>query len=349
MRGNVIMQELRKEFYHHQVFNYCLENIQKEDIRDTLSLKRKLYLASKLVGQTYEEDAIKRYNVYHKNPDLIDLSIDFLEHVSSFFIKDNELDISFYVDDFYREGKSSSIFKNTYSYLIKKISLYEDTFNRLNYSNCMYLINRDKPNRKNKKKHSHKINPTNAFTIINGVIQNIVKDVNDDEGWKRLNEEYRRRYAREIELIKDDNGPRIDSIQGMPIAFLSYAFDDVSYTYFLFKYFSDADINHHIFLYVDQLFNESHNTAYDIKKSLCPWIKVSKYFIFLRSINSDNNSLRPWCSWEIGNSFETSGKEYYKLEVIGSTPNISKIIEDFKIFKDVVGDRIEEYISPSNK
>ena len=178
------------------------------------------------------------------------------------------------------------------------------------------------------------LTPRVSFMIINNVIHSLVKDINNiDIEWEKVNRHYRNKYRLQIDIIETGNIP-LDRIEDRPIIFLSYAFLDRAYTYYLFKHF----YHNGAFLYVNDLFNTDHGgNAYAIKESLHPWIKNSHQFLFLRSVNSQRGQVRPWCSWEIGNFFSQPNKEAFKIEIFGAPSKIDNIIGDFKDFTYVSG------------
>lgn len=98
--------------------------------------------------------------------------------------------------------------------------------------------------------------------------------------------------------------------------FLSYAYDDKLYTLSLYLYFHLNGIK----LYVDWIHNREQSSGFVLKNILNNALEESKYFIFLRSINSElningKNYVRPWCSWEMGNFYNENqprilGKKY---------------------------------------
>ena len=104
-----------------------------------------------------------------------------------------------------------------------------------------------------------------------------------------------------------DLGIKINS-EGLDVdrkqVFLSHAFEDKLYTYALFLYMYDKDIN----LYVDWLYNEEIKDGILLKRHLKNELNKSSQLLYLRSINSElrirgSGSIRPWCSWELGSYY----------------------------------------------
>lgn len=90
--------------------------------------------------------------------------------------------------------------------------------------------------------------------------------------------------------------------------FLSYAYKDRLYTLCLYFYMLAHDVD----LYVDWLFCPQYEDGKKIKANLSHELKKANQFLFLRSTNSElriggNNSIRGWCSWEMG--------AYYNLNI----------------------------------
>ena len=152
------------------------------------------------------------------------------------------------------------------------------------------------------------------------IISAIVEDINNLEGWNRLRD-YITSTTDVEELSKSKK----------TITFLSYAFKDNIYAYFLYELFS----NNNGFLYVDSIFGKDYQgKGNEIKAALSPWINKSSQILFLHSIHSDriNKGLSSWCSWELGEAYHNEGnnkKKFYKVVVAGITNKHPIIDDDF--------------------
>lgn len=121
-------------------------------------------------------------------------------------------------------------------------------------------------------------------------------------------------------------------------AFLSYAYDDSFYTLGLFLLFLDQGI----LMYVDWIFNDTIDDIGELKKILSEIMSNCRYFIFLRTLNSElsmqgNSQIRQWCSWEIGTFYQYSNNledsKYYieTTHIIENKKQNNKILNDFNI------------------
>lgn len=310
-----------KVYYHSQVFHSCLSFIENMNI-ESFSLRRKLDVAIYLVSD-FEERAFSLYGNRQRKNELIRVAIEFIGRVMKDF---NHL-----------ENENRYHFPHTFDYVSRTSNKYDYLFDNLSDNSFYYrFIENFYPIAEagtEERRRYVRLTPSSAFNVINGIIHAIVKDINDDDDWRKINAYYRREFRDEINRMEDEDVNRwIDNVKGMPIAFLSYAFDDRAYTLHLHNLF----INNGVFLYVDDLFDYGHDNSYSIKKALFPWIKMSKYFIFLRSIKSESiSSIRPWCSWEIGNSFTKPSKKCFKIDIFGVRHSLNKLIGDFEVFSNV--------------
>ena len=328
------MANIEKMVYHNEVFSFVANNL-KEDNIETEYLMRILRGASDAIGN-YERDAIFAFYNNPNNQTLIDLSKGIVHDVTNFVLNED------------RHYYQMFTFKNTVSTITSTLKKYNrDFINDNDIDNMYYRFlemsgqnmdffdeeddDIDAPVRTTR---ARPLTPRVSFMIINNVIHSLVKDINNiDIEWEKVNRHYRNKYRLQIDIMETGNIP-IDSIEGRPIIFLSYAFLDRAYTYYLFKHF----YHNGAFLYVNDLFNTDHGgDAYAIKESLHPWIKNSNQFLFLRSVNSQRGQVRPWCSWEIGNFFSQPNKEAFKIEIFGAPSKIDNIIGDFKDFSYVTG------------
>ena len=95
--------------------------------------------------------------------------------------------------------------------------------------------------------------------------------------------------------------------------FLSYAYYDKGLTQALFYYFWLRSG----FLYVNWMWDGANNHSSATKEKLEDALKDSNQFLFLRTANSElrirgnNNSIRQWCAWEIGNFYTKHKEEKY--------------------------------------
>lgn len=122
---------------------------------------------------------------------------------------------------------------------------------------------------------------------------------------KNINKEYATILASITDkLMNDDRQFKVKKM-----VFLSYAYDDKFYTIALFNYF----LSQGIYLFVDWMNNNKMQNGFRIKKYLEPKITQSSALLFMRSMHSElripgGQSIRQWCSWEIGVFYEHSMK-----------------------------------------
>ena len=123
--------------------------------------------------------------------------------------------------------------------------------------------------------------------------------------------------------------------------FLSYAYLDKGLTLALYYFFK---VNGG-FLYVNWMWegtNESSKvTKQELEKALCD----SNQFLFLRTTNSEfhvrgNNSIRQWCSWEIGFYYSKNQHEKYYTSFYDKQPTRNDLLDSFSIMTDVVNGQV---------
>lgn len=161
------------------------------------------------------------------------------------------------------------------------------------------------------------------------LVRGLIADVNNKEyAWRIVGDYYKERCG----VVEYDDYVVVGD--SLPITFLSYAFTDRAYAFFLFVYFLDR----HSFLYVDFLFSDNLHNGCLIKNNLNNWIVASKNFLFLRSTKSDPRGIRQWCSWEIGRAYHNVDG-CYLVDIIGVSRQ-NALIDDFAEFNDVYNGNI---------
>lgn len=120
--------------------------------------------------------------------------------------------------------------------------------------------------------------------------------------------------------------------------FLSYAYYDKGLTQALFYYFWLRSG----FLYVNWMWDGVNNHSSVTKKKLEDALADSNQFLFLRTTNSElrirgnNNSIRQWCAWEIGNFYTKYKDEKYYTSFYDKTEPRNDILDTFRPMKEVV-------------
>ena len=128
---------------------------------------------------------------------------------------------------------------------------------------------------------------------------------------------------------------------GRKQTFLSYAYYDKGLTQALFYYFWIRSG----LLYVNWMWEGKNNPSAVIKKKLEDALKDSDQFLFLRTTNSElrvrgNNSIRQWCSWEIGNFYTKNSEEKYYTSFYDKAEPCNDILDTFKPMKEVIAGRM---------
>lgn len=119
---------------------------------------------------------------------------------------------------------------------------------------------------------------------------------------------------------------------------LSYAYYDKGLTQALFYYFWLRSG----FLYVNWMWDGANNHSSATKKKLEYALKDSNQFLFLRTTNSElrirgnNNSIRQWCAWEIGNFYTKHKEEKYYTSFYDKTEPRNDILDTFRPMREVV-------------
>ena len=303
------MIPIEKRHYHSEVFRRCADYIKEMGIHD-LSVDKlvlSLELAAHFVDRSELELllAMRERNLergVHAFAELVDRLV--------LFFTTNYLELAPFFDE-------------TLYCVTSIVRKYE--FEGVNYRTFEEIYGLDY--RRNYPRRSlYEANYSYEFYRI---VNSIIRDINNKkDGWSQvgrfLSDEYIERKTEDDIIFV----PRIRN--NCPVTFLSYAFDDRAYAFFLFIHFMENGG----FLFVDFLFNDELNNGGEIKRALDPWIRKSIQFLFLRSIKSDNRFVRQWCSWEIGRSYNQMDG-FYTVDVIGVGDTPSKLLDDFRDFNYV--------------
>lgn len=156
---------------------------------------------------------------------------------------------------------------------------------------------------------------------FNGYLKFIIKYINKLQEWIIVSNGIRLHYLNDIQPNKDNSNRQ-------NITFLSYAFDDNIFAYYLYMLFK----RNNGFLYVDSFMNVPHKYGKDIKKTIYPWIIDADQFLFLKSSVSDSSQIRQWCAWEIGVAYSNNklkGNCYY-VSIEHKNKGKSSLLDDFK-------------------
>lgn len=119
--------------------------------------------------------------------------------------------------------------------------------------------------------------------------------------------------------------------------FLSYAYYDKGLSLALFYFFW----NKLGFLYVDWMWEGINSNGTITKAVLEKKLAESDQLLFLRTTNSEmhirgnHNSIRQWCSWEIGNYYTKHKTQKYFTSFYDKIPPTNDILDTFKPLKDV--------------
>lgn len=120
--------------------------------------------------------------------------------------------------------------------------------------------------------------------------------------------------------------------------FLSYAYYDKGLTQALFIYFWVRSG----FLYINWMWDGVNSHSSFTKSKLERALADSEQFLFLRTTNSElrvrgnNNSVRQWCAWEIGNYYTKYKDEKYYTSFYDRTEPKNDILDTFRPMKEVV-------------
>jgi hypothetical protein len=127
--------------------------------------------------------------------------------------------------------------------------------------------------------------------------------------------------------------------------FLSYAYYDKGLSLALFYYFW----NKLGFLYIDWMWKGPNKNGRVTKISLEKALEESEQLLFLRTTNSEmhvqgnNNSIRQWCSWEIGNFYTKKQSEKYYTSFYDTTPPRNDLLDTFRPLENVENGYIRPY------
>lgn len=129
--------------------------------------------------------------------------------------------------------------------------------------------------------------------------------------------------------------------RGRPQTFLSYAYSDKGITLALYYMFEVKGG----FLYVNWMWEGSNNDGKITKKELESALVESDQFLFLRTPNSElhikgNNSIRQWCSWEIGFFYLKNRAEKYYTSFYDKRPTRNDMLDTFSAMLDVVNGEV---------
>ena len=208
----------------------------------------------------------------------------------------------------YESDNDISVYQRTYRYLRKYTRRYENyrPFPDGTYENMPVRCQMVEPKVEGKDK---------SFKEYYKIVTLLMEDINNLKDWDEIHKHYRDTY-------------NPNDYQNRKMTFLSYAFKDNTYAFYLFHYFLDNGG----FLYVDSLLGIDYKgDGKLIKSSLSPWIDNSSQILFLHSVNSDGiiKGLSSWCSWELGEAYK-GNKDFFKVVVAGIINNHPIIDNDFK-------------------
>lgn len=141
-------------------------------------------------------------------------------------------------------------------------------------------------------------------------------------------------------IIRDDLflGLNLDRLkENRKQTFLSYAYYDKGLTTALFMYF----LQKNGFLYVNWMWNGVNGNGTVTKRVLESALDDSDQFLFLRTTNSEmhiqgnNQSIRQWCSWEIGNFYTKHNENKFYTSFYDKEEPRNDILDSFKAMKEV--------------
>ena len=186
--------------------------------------------------------------------------------------------------------------------------------------------------------------------FVDRIIELIQNQVNEKTGKEQLSTLPFKTYFRYLikaiadyqeEIIKD-NFMGLSDIESIRKArkqtFLSYAYYDKGLTQALFIYFWMRAG----FLYVNWMWDGVNSNSSITKSKLERALADSDQFLFLRTTNSElrvrgnNNSIRQWCAWEIGNYYNKHKDEKYYTSFYDRAEPRNDILDTFSPMKEVV-------------
>ena len=124
--------------------------------------------------------------------------------------------------------------------------------------------------------------------------------------------------------------------------FLSYAYYDKGLTQALFNYFWLRSG----FLYVNWMWSGANANGSVTKAELEKALHDSSQLLFLRTTNSElriqgnNNMLRQWCAWEIGNYYTKNKHEKFYTSFYDKVAPRNDLLDTFSPMKEVVNGKI---------
>lgn len=150
--------------------------------------------------------------------------------------------------------------------------------------------------------------------------------------------DYQDKIIKENHILMEDYD-RVS--ENRPQTFLSYAYYDKGLSLALFIYFW----NRGGFLYVNWMWEKANTLGIKTKIKLEKALSDSQQLLFLRTTNSElhtkgNNSIRQWCSWEIGNFYTKRETEKYYTSFYDKEIPRNDLLDSFKPMKMVDNGRI---------
>lgn len=130
-----------------------------------------------------------------------------------------------------------------------------------------------------------------------------------------------------------------------PQVFLSHAYQDKTYTLALFEYFYKKGI----YLYIDWMHNGVLKDGRILKDELKREINQSSQLLFMRTTNSELNIqgkhyIRPWCSWELGNFYNSKNFDEKYLLNLYSIDNYSNVqLHGMKVCTELSGKKLKGF------
>lgn len=191
--------------------------------------------------------------------------------------------------------------------------------------------------------------------FIERISELIQSQVNEKKGKEKLSTLPFKTYFRYLikaiadyqeDIIKDNFiglSEMEDILKYRKQTFLSYAYYDKGLTQALFIYFWMRAG----FLYVNWMWDGVNSHSSLTKSKLERALADSEQFLFLRTTNSElrvrgnNNSVRQWCAWEIGNYYTKHKDEKYYTSFYDRTEPRNDILDTFSPMKEVVLGKIK--------
>lgn len=128
--------------------------------------------------------------------------------------------------------------------------------------------------------------------------------------------------------------------------FLSYAYYDKGLTTAFFTYF----LRQNGFLYVNWMWDGANRKGSITKKVLEEALEDSEQLLFLRTTNSEmriqgnNQSIRQWCSWEIGNFYTKHNDNKFYTSFYDKAEPKNDLLDSFKAMREVENGIIIPYL-----